>query len=210
MEEHKNKKPYLRKGTKRKTDKSKKIEIINLILSIITALGTIGIIITIYLTFYSINKDDEWKRMERKIQTIELIKDFGHQMDNYQSFRNDILLDSNCHVLNPIDFRTATRIWRLNIDKSSKFEFLRDPMALLSKRNQIIGVLNELEIISEGYLQGVVDKEIFEKQLLYIIIIYYDYFYNFIIVSQKSFGDIYWRSLPNTYNSLIKDRENNK
>jgi len=184
--------------------KEEKIKFIKLILHAITSFGTIGIIISVCITYYGIKQNTEWNR---RVKTVELVGNFEEQIAKYrpamQMYFPFLYFKGNKKVL---DAEVAEKLWRLTIDKSGNYEFLKDSIKLVSTRNQIVGLLNYLEYLSQAYMEHTVDQEIFESSLADAIILYHHYFETFITASQNELGYPNWQPVTNLVNYVNEKR----
>jgi hypothetical protein len=175
-----------------KVEQSKKFQFL---FQALTSFGTIGIIISVCITYYGIKQNTEWNR---RIKTVELIGDFDGQISKFRpamlNYFPFLYFKGNKEKL---DCETAEKLWRKTVDKSSKFEFLKDSLLVLNTRNQIVGLFNYLEYLSQAYLENTVDKEIFERSLSGAIVLYYNYFESFVAVSQKELDYANWEPVAN-------------
>jgi hypothetical protein len=175
--------------------KEEKADRFQRILNILTSFGTLGIIVSVCITYYGIRQNTEWNR---RIKTVELIGEFDGQISKYRpamlNYFPFLYFKGNKDQL---DRGTAEKLWRKSFDSTSRIEFLKDSILVLETRNQIVGLFNYLEYLSQAYLENTVDKEIFENSLAGAIVLYYNYFENFVQVSQNELGYKNWEPVCN-------------
>lgn len=162
--------------------KEERFQLIQLVLLGITALGTLGIAISIFVSFYSIRETHEWNR---RSHTVELIGGFEDHISKYRDTLSEtfdaLYIKDKRGRLDP---ETARKIWMRQVDQNGKYGFLRDKKKLEIVRNQLVGFLNYMEYLAQAYLENTVDQEAFENSLSDPMILYYNFLEEFINVSQ--------------------------
>jgi len=186
--------------------KEEKFQKYQLILQAITALGTLGLAISILVSLYGIRQEHEWNRRKH---TVEIIGGFEDHVAKYRpvltnSFR--ALYEGNKR--GKLDSDTAKRIWKLEVQQDSEFEFMKDQEKIKEVRGQLIGLFNYMEFLVLSYNENVVDQDSFKKSLADPIIHYHTYLEEFINASQSPeiLGYRNWQPVSDFVTDIKKER----
>jgi hypothetical protein len=201
---------------------------IYLLTQAIIALGTIGIAVSICISIYSFKEAQEATRQAqeanrlvqesdyqlhdwyRRSYTVDMIRDFEGHVVGYRetlqdAFRGLFLKDQH----GVLEAGTAKNLWAGKSEPNSKYDFMKDEKKVKRVKNQLIGLLNYMEYLSQAYNESVVDQKVFEESLSKPMIYYYDFLEEFIKESQKQLGYDNWQPFSDVVVLLkAKQREN--
>lgn len=166
-------------------------------------MGTLAIIVSIWISYNGIRADHEWNRRR---YTIEIIGSFEPQVVKYREtltkYFPALYLKEKRGRLEP---GIAHSIWKLEVKQDSNLPLLKNSDELKKVRNDLIGLLNYLEYLAQAYHEHVVDQDAFEESLADAVILYHDYLEEFIKASQDDLGYPNWEPISRLV-TIIRDK----